>query len=134
MNRRTFTTEQIKNLSENKNVDRCGLRSVRYTMDFKASALKKYNEEGLSAVEIFEAAGFDLTVIGKRAPNRLMNQWNASLRPKKDRELILQDQNKAKVAIKRIKNIRETRNFKAKLVYLEAENNFLKRLRAVKRE
>lgn len=134
MNRRTFTKEQMKRLSKNRNVRRCGTKSVRYTRSFKASALSQYNEEGLSAVEIFEGAGFDLAAIGVRAPNRLMNQWNTALRPRRGQESALQGQDRAEIAMKRIKNGREMRTLKAKVTYLEAENHFLKKLRAGKRE
>lgn len=133
MNRRVFTTEQIKKLSKNKNVVRCGATSVRYTRSFKASALRQYNEEGLTAVEIFQGAGFDLTVIGKRAPNRLMNQWNGVLRPKKDDELVLHSTEKTEIITKRIRSGRDIRGLKAKVAYLEAENDFLAKLRAGKR-
>jgi hypothetical protein len=129
MNRRTFTQEQIKRLSKNRNVTRCGTKSVRYARSFKALALKQYNEEGLSAVEIFEEVGFDLTAIGVRAPNRLMNQWNTALRPKRDHESPLSE-----AVTKRIRSGREMRTLKAKVTYLEAENHFLKKLRAGKRE
>jgi hypothetical protein len=134
MSRRTFTSDQMKNISKNRNVARCGDRSVRYSRGFKALALRQYNEEGLSAVGIFLEAGFDLGVIGKRTPNRLMNQWKTALRPKRSRELALQGQDKAEVAIKRIRNGREMSKLKAKVTYLEAENHFLKKLRAGKRE
>jgi hypothetical protein len=133
MNRRTFTNEQIKRLSKNRNVARCGTKSVRYTRNFKTSALSRYNEEGLSAVEIFEEAGLDLTAIGIRAPNRLMNQWNTALRPKSGRESTLQSQDKAEARAKRAGSGREMRKLKARVAYLEAENCFLARLRAGKR-
>ncbi|MBI2450587.1 MAG: hypothetical protein HYV47_03585 [Candidatus Nealsonbacteria bacterium] len=76
MNRKIFTEEQIKELSRNKNVRRCGAKSVRYKRSFKESALRRYHEEGLSAVEIFKAAGFNLNIIGIRKPNKLMHQWS----------------------------------------------------------
>ena len=128
MNRRTFTKEQIKMLSKNKNVARCGDSSVRYTKNFRITALRKYNEKGLSAIGIFQEAGFDLDVIGKRAPNRLMNQWNAALRP----GTISQDN--SEITIKRIENRRKLKNLEAKVIYLQAENHFLKKLRAGKRQ
>jgi len=134
MNRRTFTQEQIKRLSKNRNVTRCGTKSVRYARSFKTSALKQYNEEGLSAVEIFEEADFDLTTIGIRAPNRLMNQWNTAFRPKRDHESLLQNQDEAEAVAKRAGSGREMRTLKAKVIYLETENCFLKKLRAGKRE
>lgn len=134
MNRRTFTSEQIKKLSKNKNVARCGSTSVRYRKHFKATALQQYNEEGLTAVGIFESAGFDLDVIGARKPNKLMHQWNKALRVKMGDESTRQDTERIEVTAKRIKSGREIRTLKAKVAYLEAENSFLAQLRARKRE
>lgn len=131
MNRKTLTKEQIKKVSRNKNVSRCGPSSIRYAKQFKLKALKQYNEDGLGAVEIFEAAGFDLDVIGARTPNRLMNQWNTALKPSREKETPLR---RIKIADKRIGRGRELRHLKAKVAYLEAENDFLAQLRARKRK
>lgn len=131
MSKQKFTTEQIKKISKNKNVSRCGPSSVRYTTQFKLQALKQYNENGLGAVKIFEAAGFDLRLIGIRTPNRLMNQWNTALHPERKHETPL---HKINMANKRMGRGRELRNLKAKVAYLEAENDFLAQLRAGKRK
>ncbi|MEA1981351.1 MAG: hypothetical protein U9N54_10295 [candidate division Zixibacteria bacterium] len=131
MNRRTFTKEQIKKISKNKNVSRCGTKSVMYAKSFKTKALRQYNEEGLSAVEIFKEAGFNLSIIGIRRPNKLMNQWNTALRSKRKPETPL---HKAKLIAKRMGSGREIRILKDKVSYLEAENDFLAQLRAQKRK
>lgn len=128
MTRKIFTEEQIKMLSKNKNVRRCGDKSVRYKKSFKLTALRKYHEEGLSAVEIFKEAGFDLSVIGIRKPNKLMNQWNKAFGPRPV------GQENTGIAIKRIENRRVMKNLEAKVAYLEAENCFLAKLRAGKRK
>ena len=129
MNRKIFTGEQIKKLSKNRNVRRCGAKSVRYKKSFKESALKLYNEEGMSAVEIFKEAGFDLDLIGIRKPNKLMHQWNEAFGVRKEKE-----PPSPEVAVKRIERGKELRNLKAKVTYLEAENRFLAQLRAGKRQ
>jgi len=134
MNRRIFTKEQIKQISKNKNVSRCGTKSVMYTKSFKIKALRQYNEEGLGAVEIFKEAGFNLNVIGIRRPNKLMNQWNTALRPEKKHGTPLQDEAKAKMAAKRFNGGKELRTLKAKVAYLQGENDFLAQLRARKRK
>jgi len=134
MDRKTFAKEQIKELSKNKNVSHCGLKSVRYTKRFKLSALKQYNEDGRGAVEIFKDAGFDLAVIGKRAPHRLMNQWNTAVRPKRKPEPLLRDEPMAKIVAKRLSGGKELRTLRSKVAYLEAENDFLAQLRARKRK
>lgn len=134
MNRKNFTKEQIAELSKNKNVSHCGLKSVRYAKRFKLSALKQYNEDGRGAVEIFKDAGFDLAIIGRRAPHRLMNQWNTAIRPERKAEPLLRTEAMAKISAKRFSGGKELRTLKAKVAYLEAENDFLAQLRARKRK
>lgn len=130
MNRRIFTKEQIDQISKNRNVRRCSAKSVMYAQSFKLDSLKKYNDEGMGAVQIFEEAGFDLSVIGNRRPNKLMNQWNNALLPKRKLEMPL---HRARLKAKRMASGRQIGSLKAKIDYLEAENDFLARLRAEKR-
>ena len=118
MTRKIFAEEQIKMLSKNKNVRWCGAKSVRYKKSFKESALRQYNEEGLSAVEIFKEAGFDLSVIGIRKPNKLMYQWNRAFGgPVRRAEA-------TGIIVKRIEKRREMGHLKAKVAYLEPRTIF----------
>lgn len=123
MSQECFTDEQIAVLSKNKNIAHCARTLVRYAKAFKASALKQYNEDGLSAVEIFQNAGIDLNIIGKRAPNRLMHQWRRALRgdPKSLGDPPERPNNNLQM-------------LRAQVAYLKAENDFLVRLRARKRK
>jgi len=130
MSKRILSGEQLKVLTKNKNVQRCSSKSIRYKKGFKEKALDLYNKEGLAAVEIFESAGFDLDVIGKRTPNKLMNQWNDSLKPK---SAILRQIVKPKISEK-VRRENNTRRLKNRIAYLEAENDFLEKLRAGKRK
>jgi hypothetical protein len=130
MVRKIFTEEQMKKLSKNKNVRRCGAKSVRYKKSFKLTALKKYHEEGLSAVGIFQEAGFDLNIIGIRKPNKLMNQWNTAFGPK---DKSIQSENPG-ITIKRVESRRKMNDLEARVAYLQAENDFLAKLRAGKRK
>jgi hypothetical protein len=131
---RTFTPEQIRALSKNKNVKRCGGSSVIYRKRFKAEALRQYNEEGLTAVDIFESAGFDLDAIGKRVPNRLMHQWNQALKVKTG--IVSpppENLEPSEPVEKKIRSGSKIRTLKAKVVYLKAENDFLANLRVRRR-
>lgn len=126
---RKFTREQIKKLSENKNVKRCGQSSIIYTKVFKEHALRQY-EKGMTAVGIFQAAEFDLSIIGRRAPNRIMNQWRNALNVKKEERLITTE---GTGKDKRNRHRKELSDLRARVAYLEAENDFLAKLRAKKR-
>ncbi len=125
---RALTYEQVRILRQNKNVRRCSSKSITYKKKFKEEAIKLYNEEGLAAVEIFQQAGFDLDIIGKRTPNRLMHQWKIALRPHEQIKRFkpnLPDEIKAENNINRLR---------ARVAYLQAENDFLAKLRARKRK
>jgi hypothetical protein len=122
MKKKTYTDDQIRKLSKNKNIAHCGSTKVRYSQTFKQAAIKQYNA-GLSAVEIFQNAGIDLDIIGKRAPNRLMNQWRTALRVNLDK-----DEN----PLNRPNNSLEM--LRSQVAYLKAENHFLAQLRAKKRK
>lgn len=129
---RILTDEQIKRISNNKNVSRCSAQSIRYRKDFKARAVRQYNEEGLAAVEIFRSAGFDLSVIGKRTPNRLMNQWNGLCKTRYTGKPTPESDKMPRIV--RIGNGRQVRTLEAKVSYLQAKNDFLAELRARKRQ
>ena len=127
MSRRILTQEQVAIISKNKNVRRCSSKSIRYRKEFIAKSLDLYNKEGMAATEIFQLAGFDLEVIGKRVPNKLMHHWNKSLR---SHVKIQRPKLKLSEEAKQENNIRR---LKARVAYLEAENDFLAKLRARKR-
>jgi len=125
---RIITQEQIKILLQNKNVYKCSSTTVKFKKKFKEEAIRMYSEEGLAAVEIFIQAGIDLDIIGKRTPNKLMHQWRIALCPGEKIKRFkpqLSEEAKAENNLNRLK---------ARIAYLEAENDFLAKLRAGKRK
>lgn len=118
---RTLTNDQIRKLSKNKNIAHCSKDKIRYTKAFRQAAMQQYNE-GLSAVEIFQNAGIDLTIIGKYSPNHLMSQWRKTLRVDLDKE--------SNPLEKQQNNLEMLRS---QVAYLKAENHFLAELRAKKK-
>ena len=121
MVKKIYSRDQIEKLSKNKNIAHCGSTKVRYAKVFKQAAIKQYNN-GLTAVEIFQNAGIDLAIIGKYAPNHLMNQWRRALRVDLDKD--------ANPLNKPHNNIEMLRS---QVAYLKAENHFLAELRAKKK-
>jgi transposase-like protein len=121
MERRKLTESQARALSGNRNVARVGHASVMYARTFKQEAMRLYGEGGLSAVEIFRNAGIDLEAIGKRTPNRLMNQWRKALRagPERLADPLGHPNNNLEM-------------LRTQVAYLKAENHFLAQARARK--
>ncbi|TSA45286.1 hypothetical protein D4R51_02165 [bacterium] len=137
MSKRIFTREQIEELLKNENVVRCG-RAIVYSKDFKIKAVKLYNEQSSTAKEIFRQAGFDLNLIGKQKPKSLMQDWNRIYRVKGEKGLMEETRGKGsgggRPKNKFATDAERIKYLEAENAYLKAENDFLAKLRAKRRE
>ena len=127
MSKRIFSSEEQQRLQHNQNVQRCSEKSITYTSEFKKEAVRQY-DTGLTSVEIFKQAGFDLNLIGKHQPKECLRRWRTNgctdLRGKHTSQ-------------KKINANTETDRLKwleAEVKYLKAENAFLAQLRAKRAE
>ena len=132
-----FTQEQIQELLNNRNVIKCSSASISYNKDFKLAALKKYYEEGFSPNMIFEEAGFNLATIGRDKPKGCLARWRRIYKDKGRKELTKENRGglggrKKKIQFKT--KDEEIEYLKAKIAYIDAENDFLAKLRGLKRE
>ena len=117
-----FTPEQIEILFKNPNVESINPNTIRFTSEFKESALKK-DSEGISASQIFKDAGFDLNVLGKETPKTSIRNW-------RHREKTL-NKNNTKYLAKEVKKNKALKSILEENRYLKAENEFLKKLQAL---
>lgn len=130
-----FTKKQIKELLKNKNVDKCSPKSITYNNKFKLVAMAKYHEEGYSPGMIFEEAGFDINVLGKERIKSCLKRWRTKYNREGKVGLMKSKRGsprKNKVKFKD-KN-EEIKYLKLKIKYLDAQNDFLAKLRGLKRE
>ena len=138
MSKRLFNQEQINELLRNKNVAKCSERSISYTGAFKIKAVKQYNDEGLVPNQIFKEAGFDLHLIGRHNPKDCLQTWKKIYASKGRDGLSAESRGKSKGGGRpkiRYKNDKEKIEYlEAKIAYLDAENDFLAKLRGLKRE
>ena len=74
MSKIIFNEHQIRQLELNPNVESVSDRSIQYTGDFKVRAVLE-NQEGKGPSQIFEEAGFDLTVIGRVKAKSALERW-----------------------------------------------------------
>jgi transposase len=125
----TYSKEELEELLNNKNVKRASAKSISYTAQFKQSAVLNYYKGGMSPQEIFTAAGFNLTVIGRKKPKSLLRDWKGVYNSKGT--LGLSQENRGRSGGRKPKTIEpeDPEYLKAKIAYLEAENNFLKKLK-----
>jgi hypothetical protein len=131
-----FNQEQINDLLKNKNVSKCSSKSITYSKDFKLLAIKKYYEEGYSPNMIFREAGFDIGVLGSERIRGCLKRWRKIYNNKGDTALMKENRGKTKWKKEKIpkNNKDKIKYLKTKIAYLEAENDFLAKLRGLKRK
>lgn len=136
MSKRRFTKEEIEILSKNENVSKCSDKSITYSKDFKIRATRQYRE-GLTSVEVFKKAGFDLHTIGKDIPSECLKRWNKIFRTKGESGLKTYTRGKGGGRPKKPKDLTDADKIKrleAENAYLKAENDFFIKLRAKRAE
>lgn len=66
MNKICFTPKQIEELEQNLNVLNVSEKSITYTNAFKRTFIEEYHKGQKTPHTIFQEAGFDVEVLGKR--------------------------------------------------------------------
>ena len=132
MQKRKFTEEQRIELQKNPNVKKVTSVGVLYGETFKKEALELY-EKGITPIDIFIQAGFNIEIIGKENPSKILSKWRCGIgyRPNQiNNEL----SNKHHIKLNTDKctySDKEIKKILARNRYLEAENDFLKKLKAL---
>jgi len=132
-----FTQEQVNELRRNNNVSKCSQTSMTYSKEFKVNAVKKYYEDGYSPKMIFEEAGFNLNTIGGERARFSLIRWRKTYNKKGEKELMKESRGgpgrrKKKVEFKNDKE--KIKYLETKIKYLDAQNDFLAKLRGLERE
>lgn len=131
-----FTPDQIKELLNNKNVVKCSPTSITYNKKFKIKAVKRYYDDGLSPSMIFEEAWFKVDVLGIDRIKDCLFRWRKTYNEKGGKELM--KKNRGGSGGRPITNFKsqeeEIEYLKTKIAYIEAENDFLAKLRGLKRK
>ena len=73
LNGTLFTEENMKRLEANPNVLHFSETNITYKPEFKLAAVQA-REKGLTPVELFIRAGFDLNVIGNKKPKNSLKR------------------------------------------------------------
>jgi transposase-like protein len=132
-----FNPEQIKDLLSNKNVYKCSSESITYSKQFKLWAIRRYYDDGYSPNAIFREAGFNLDVIGRNRPKECLTRWRNTYNNKGEKELTKETRGRPggkrpKMEFKSDKE--KIKYLEAKIAYVDAENDFLAKLRGLKRK
>ena len=135
MGKRRFTATEIEELLKNKHIMKCSEKSITYANDFKIMVVKQYREEGMFSKEIFMNAGFDLEVIGKDTPKQCLKRWNKTYKRKGLRGLAeARGERGGRPKVKDLTDKDRIKRLETEVAYLKAENDFLAKLRAKRRE
>lgn len=137
MSKRMFTKEEIEGLLANENIAKCSEKAITYSKAFKLKAVKQY-EEGLTPQEIFRNAEFNLAVIGRGKPKNCLRDWSKISRTKGNKELLTESRGRGgsgrPVKAKDLTDADKIKRLEIEIAYLKAENDFLAKLRAKRRE
>jgi hypothetical protein len=131
MSKRRFTQEQVKELLQNKNVETCSEKSISYNKDFKVLAIRQ-KQEGLSNMEIFKQAGFNVDLIGHETPESCIKRWKRVFNIKGLNELFIETRGRGGGGRPKTNWQNEKEKIKyleTQVAYLKAENDFLAKLR-----
>lgn len=128
MSKKIFTKKQKEELSANKNVVRCGKKTITYTKEFKIKAVNQYYNEYMTPNEIFKQAGLDIDLIGNNRPESCLRRWKGGFQKKGINALEEQRGRPKKIKDKSEKD--KIERLEATVAYLKAENDFLVKLRA----
>jgi len=131
MSKRNFSSEQISEMLENKNIARCSEKSITYHRDFKIRAVNQYQDEGLSAIQIFKRAGFNVDVIGRKTPKHCLGDWRKIFKTKGIDGLTKEQRGGPgrRHSVKDLTDEEKLKRLTAEVAYLKEENHFLARLR-----
>ena len=128
-----FSKEQIRELLQNPNVEKCSSKSISYRKDFKIGAVRRYRDEGMSPNQIFRHAGFNIDLIGRDIPGYCLHRWLKIFRIKGIKELSVETRGRGKGGgrpkINWSDEKEKVKYLEAQVAYLKAENDFLAKLR-----
>ena len=136
MSKIIFNEIQIKLLESNPNVDHVSERSISYTPDFKIRAVKE-NFNGKGPVQIFIEHGFDLQLIGSDKPKQCLKRWRKTFNQFGEEGFLMERRGKGSTGRPSSKQLTVEESLKkaeARIKYLEAELEFLKKLDELERQ
>lgn len=131
-----FNEHQIKVLEANPHVKQVSERSISYHPDFKVKAVKE-NQAGKSPVQVFIEHGFDVKMIGPEKPKGCLKRWRKIFAQFGVEGFYTERRGKASTGRSKSKEYTQEERLKkaeARIKYLEAELDFLKKLDEFERQ
>ena len=130
--------DQLKQLKGNDNVIRCSPKSITYNPKFKLKTVKKYFDQGKSARQIFEEAGFDLSIFRKKFADDRLRAWRKIYKEKGEAGLLSEKRGKSsnggRTKMKGLTDKEKIERLELTIAYQKEKIDFLARLRAKRKE
>lgn len=136
MGDRLYDSEAQARILRNRNVLKVSKTTITYSPAFKVEAVCAYLKEGKSPQLIFEAAGFDIELIGRDTPQRCLKRWRAVFTQRGEEGLRSDQRGRSASgpsAERELTVEEQLRRAQARVRYLEKENELLKKLDAIER-
>ncbi|MGW6383780.1 HTH domain-containing protein [Peribacillus butanolivorans] len=136
MSKIIFNEFQMKRLENNPHVKQVSDRSIAYHPDFKVKAVKE-NQAGKSPAQIFIEHGFDLEMIGSDKPKGCLKRWRKIFEQYGEDGFYTERRGKGSAGRPKSKSDTQENQLKkaeARIKYLEAELEFLKKLDELERQ
>lgn len=129
-----LSDSERKRLLKNKYVSKITRDRIVYTSEFKVYAVHE-NLKGRSPSDIFRESGVELSLFGPEYPKDTLKRWRKIHQSRGDQGLCENLQGKKSIGRPRkTYNPDDPESMKERIAYLEAENEFLKKLRALEEE
>ena len=136
MSKIIFNEHQRRLLEENPNVVSVSKRAIQYKPEFKVLAVKE-NQAGKGPAQIFTENGFDLTVIGTEKATSSLKRWRKSYTLYGEAGFFEERRGKGSTgrpAGKDLSAEKKLEKAEARIKYLEAEVELLKKLEELERQ
>ena len=133
MSKKIFTEYEIEILKDNKYVKRIGPKGRTYTDEMKHFTMAEM-EKGLLSPEIFEKAGFDISILGVDRVYSSVKRWKAAY--KKSGVMGLQDTRKkgsGRPLARQLSLEEQLERKEAKIKFLEVQLELQKKLDMIER-
>lgn len=124
-----FNESQTRLLEANPNVKHASDRSISYEPEFKLRAVKEY-KLGKGPQQIFIQSGFSLEIIGSEKPKQCLKRWRSAYEKYGEEAFTTERRGKASTGRPSLKEEKA----EARIKYLEAENDLLKKLEELERD
>lgn len=136
MSKIIFNEHQRRQLESNLNVASVSDRAIQYNAEFKIRAVQE-NLGGKGPSQIFIENGFDLGVIGTKKAKSSLSRWRNTYKTYGEQGFLEERRGKGSTGRPAIKNVtaeKKLEKAEARIKYLEAELELLKKLEELERQ